>query len=73
LTPLIELAGAGPFCGPIHSLPGVSLGVGEGELVALLGGEACGRSTPRTAILGVRPGGGALLEREDLRKAHLGR
>jgi branched-chain amino acid transport system ATP-binding protein len=44
------------FYGPIQALKGISLRVGEGEIVCLLGGNASGKSTTMKTILGlVRP------------------
>jgi branched-chain amino acid transport system ATP-binding protein len=44
------------FYGPIQALRNVSLTVGAGEIVSLLGGNACGKSTTMKTILGlVRP------------------
>ncbi len=51
--PLLELDGVDTFYGPIHILQGVSLRVGEGELVSLLGGNASGKSTTLKTILGL--------------------
>jgi branched-chain amino acid transport system ATP-binding protein len=41
------------YYGQIHILQGVSLEVGEGELVCLLGGNASGKSTTLKTILGI--------------------
>ncbi len=41
------------YYGPIHILQGISLEVGEGELVCLLGGNASGKSTTLKTILGI--------------------
>jgi branched-chain amino acid transport system ATP-binding protein len=44
------------FYGPIQALKNVSLTVNEKEIVSLLGGNACGKSTTMKTILGlVRP------------------
>ena len=44
----------------MHILQGVSIEVGAGELVCLLGGNASGKSTTLKTILGiVRPRAGA--------------
>jgi branched-chain amino acid transport system ATP-binding protein len=56
VEPLLRLSGVDTFYGPIHILRDVSLEVGEGELVCLLGGNASGKSTTLKTILGiVRP------------------
>jgi branched-chain amino acid transport system ATP-binding protein len=52
-APLLQLAGVDTFYGPIHILRNVSLEVGEGELVCLLGGNASGKSTTLKTILGI--------------------
>jgi branched-chain amino acid transport system ATP-binding protein len=51
--PLLRLSGVDTYYGPIHILQGVELAVGRGELVALLGGNASGKSTTLKAILGI--------------------
>jgi branched-chain amino acid transport system ATP-binding protein len=43
------------FYGKSHILQGVSLGVGEGEIVSLLGRNGVGRSTTCKAIMGLVP------------------
>ena len=56
MTALLELSGINTYYGLIHILQDVDLQVGEGELVALLGGNASGKSTTLKTILGlVRP------------------
>jgi branched-chain amino acid transport system ATP-binding protein len=53
---LLRLADVDTYYGEIHVLQKVSLEVGEGELVCLLGGNASGKSTTLKTILGiVRP------------------
>ena len=51
--PLLRLTGINTFYGPIHILRDVNLDVGQGELVCLLGGNACGKSTTLKTILGL--------------------
>jgi branched-chain amino acid transport system ATP-binding protein len=59
--PLLRLDEVNTYYGPIHILQGVSLEVGEGELVCLLGGNASGKSTTLKTILGiVRPRSGSV-------------
>jgi branched-chain amino acid transport system ATP-binding protein len=59
---LLELENVDTFYGQIHILQQVSLEVGEGELVCLLGGNASGKSTTLKTILGlVRPRRGRVL------------
>jgi len=52
---LLRLEDVNTFYGQIHILQGVSLSVGEGELVCLLGGNASGKSTTLKTILGIVP------------------
>jgi branched-chain amino acid transport system ATP-binding protein len=53
---LLRLSDVDTYYGEIHILEQVSLEVGEGELVCLLGGNASGKSTTLKTILGiVRP------------------
>ncbi len=50
------------YYGQIHILQGVSLEIGEGELVCLLGGNASGKSTTLKTTLGtVRPRSGRVV------------
>jgi branched-chain amino acid transport system ATP-binding protein len=59
--PLLRLDEVNTYYGQIHILQGVSLEVGEGELVCLLGGNASGKSTTLKTILGiVRPRTGSV-------------
>jgi branched-chain amino acid transport system ATP-binding protein len=59
--PLLRLTDVNTFYGPIHILQDVSLEVGHGELVCLLGGNACGKSTTLKTILGlVSPSSGTV-------------
>jgi branched-chain amino acid transport system ATP-binding protein len=51
--PLLRLDEVNTYYGPIHILQGVSLEVGEGELVCLLGGNASGKSTTLKTVLGI--------------------
>ncbi len=58
---LLRLRDVDTFYGEIHILQQVSLEVGKGELVCLLGGNASGKSTTLKTILGlVRPRAGAV-------------
>jgi branched-chain amino acid transport system ATP-binding protein len=53
---LLRLDNVDTYYGQIHILQGVSLEVGAGELVCLLGGNASGKSTTLKTIIGiVRP------------------
>jgi branched-chain amino acid transport system ATP-binding protein len=51
--PLLRLVGVDTYYGPIHILQGLSLEVGPGELVCLLGGNASGKSTTLKTVLGI--------------------
>ena len=51
--PLLRLDAVDTFYGPIHILQGLTLEVGAGELVCLLGGNASGKSTTLKTILGL--------------------
>ena len=51
--PLLRVEEVNTYYGPIHILQGVSLDVGAGELVCLLGGNASGKSTRLKTILGI--------------------
>jgi branched-chain amino acid transport system ATP-binding protein len=58
---LLELDHVNTYYGEIHILDDVSIQVGEGELVCLLGGNASGKSTTLKTILGiVRPRSGSV-------------
>jgi branched-chain amino acid transport system ATP-binding protein len=50
---VLKLTGIDTFYGPIQALKGVSLTVEKGEIVSLLGGNACGKSTTMKTILGL--------------------
>jgi branched-chain amino acid transport system ATP-binding protein len=51
--PILRLAGINTYYGPIHILQDVNLEVGASELVCLLGGNACGKSTTLKTIIGL--------------------
>jgi branched-chain amino acid transport system ATP-binding protein len=50
---VLKLSNVDTFYGPIQALRDVSLRVEEGEIVSLLGGNACGKSTTMKTILGL--------------------
>src|SRR5919197_1163843 len=52
MTPLLELNDVSARYGPIVALHGVSLTVGEGEVVALLGANGAGKTTTLRAVSG---------------------
>jgi branched-chain amino acid transport system ATP-binding protein len=57
--PLLQAHKINTFYGPIHILQDVTLEVQAGEIVCLLGGNACGKSTTLKTILGlVQPASG---------------
>lgn len=60
--PLLQLVDVNTYYGPIHILQDVNLEVYSGEMVCLLGGNACGKSTTLKTILGiVRPESGSVI------------
>jgi len=59
--PILEFKDVDTYYGELHVLKGVDYRVGEGEIVCLLGGNACGKSTTMKTILGiVKPKSGAV-------------
>jgi branched-chain amino acid transport system ATP-binding protein len=52
---LLEVLDVSLFYGRIQALHGISLGVTEGEIVALIGANGAGKSTTMRAISGLRP------------------
>jgi branched-chain amino acid transport system ATP-binding protein len=68
MTTLLRLDNVTTYYGEIRILEGVSLEVGEGEVVCLLGGNASGKSTTLKTALGLgRPRSGSVqLEGEDV-------
>ncbi len=58
---MLKLTEVDTFYGPIQALKKVSLTVADSEIVSLLGGNACGKSTTMKTILGlVRPRNGSV-------------
>jgi branched-chain amino acid transport system ATP-binding protein len=61
MSALLSLSGIDTYYGEIHILENLTLEVGNGELVSLLGGNASGKSTTLKTILGiVRPRNGSV-------------
>ncbi|MEA2526871.1 MAG: branched-chain amino acid transport system ATP-binding protein livF [Thermomicrobiales bacterium] len=52
-TSMLRLEDVNAFYGPVQALSGISLQVGKGEIVSLLGGNASGKSTTMKVILGL--------------------
>jgi len=71
---MLDVDGLNVHYGGVHALRGLSLGVAEGEIVALLGNNGAGKTTTLCAVSGLlRPSGGrVLLEGEEItgRKPH---
>ena len=62
MTPLLRVEDIHTYYGKSHILQGISLEVGHGEVVGLLGRNGVGKSTTLKAIAGlVRPSTGAIL------------
>jgi branched-chain amino acid transport system ATP-binding protein len=60
-SPLLEIDGIHAYYGAIHALKGVSLTVGDGEIVTLLGANGAGKSTTLKTISGlIRPRTGTI-------------
>jgi len=53
MKPLLILEDVDVFYGPVQALRGVSLEVGEGELITLLGPNGAGKSTTVRAVTGI--------------------
>ena len=51
--PLLEFRGVNTHYGDLHVLKDVNYSIGQGEIVCLLGGNACGKSTTMKTIMGV--------------------
>ena len=76
---MLEVTDLHAYYGKSHILQGVSLRVGEGEIVSILGRNGVGRSTTLKAIMGdVRPTGSIIFKGQEIaglaayRIAHLG-
>ena len=59
---LLEFKGVNTYYGDLHALKDVNYVIGKGEIVSLLGGNACGKSTTMKTIMGVvRPATGTVI------------
>jgi branched-chain amino acid transport system ATP-binding protein len=68
VTALLELEDVAARYGPIQALHGISLEVGEGEIVAVLGANGAGKTTTLRAVSGtVRRSGGVRFAGKTLR------
>ncbi len=67
---MLEIKDLNVFYGAIHAIKGISLSVGDGELVSLIGANGAGKTTTLHAISGLIPvaSGSISLAGEDLRK-----
>jgi branched-chain amino acid transport system ATP-binding protein len=70
-SPLLEVEDAHTYYGESHVLEGVSLSVGEGETVALVGRNGVGKTTTLRTVLGLTPAreGSVRLRGEDVTRA----
>ncbi len=60
--PLLQFQGVNTHYGDLHVLKDVNYTIMKGEIVSLLGGNACGKSTTMKTIMGVvRPTSGSVL------------
>ena len=55
MTPLLEVSDIHTYYGSIEALKGVSLSVGPGEVVTLIGSNGAGKSTTLRSISGLTP------------------
>ena len=67
---MLEIKDLNVFYGAIHALKGVSLTVGDGELVSLIGANGAGKTTTLHTISGLltASSGSVLLDGQDLQK-----
>ena len=68
---MLEIKDLNVFYGAIHALKGISLTVGEGELVSLIGANGAGKTTTLHTISGLltASSGSITLDGKDLQKA----
>ncbi len=69
---LLEVRDLHTYYGQSHILQGISLGVNEGEIVALLGPNGMGKTTTLRSIMGLTPAksGQVLFKGEDITRLH---
>ena len=67
---MLEIKDLNVFYGAIHALKGVSLTVGDGELVSLIGANGAGKTTTLHTISGLlhAASGSVMLDGKDLQK-----
>ena len=67
---MLEIKDLNVFYGAIHALKGISLTVGEGELVSLIGANGAGKTTTLHTISGLltASSGSITLDGKDLQK-----
>ncbi|MBI2154197.1 MAG: ATP-binding cassette domain-containing protein, partial [Candidatus Rokubacteria bacterium] len=65
---MLEVQDLHVYYGEIHALKGVTLGIGKGEIVALLGNNGAGKTTTLRTVSGLLPArsGSVRLEGESL-------
>lgn len=69
-VPLLQLDAVDVYYGAFHALQGLSIEVGAGEIVCLLGGNASGKSSTMKTIFGLNKpkNGRVLIDGEDVTK-----
>ena len=58
---LLDIRNLHVYYGKIHALRGVSLAVGENQIVTLIGANGAGKSTTLRAISGILASAGAVI------------
>lgn len=52
---MLEISGLHTYYGNIHALKGITMKVGQGEIVSLIGSNGAGKSTLLSSIVGITP------------------
>src|ERR1700739_3921175 len=67
---LLEFRHIDTYYGDLHVLKDVNYAIDEGEIIALLGGNACGKSTTMKTIMGVArpPRGGVISKAKPIKR-----